>query len=275
MADLKEDLAILGSSIGAAVAAFLSWFYQSSLFGTVTGIFIGAGVTYFVQTRTQKRLWRRDYTMKITEQVYGELFGELKHIINQLQIDGLRDILPSGKWKQIQSDHRYFMVDEKFREEIDGFFKDVDKFNIAFNDVVREIIPDIIKKQEITIFNKNFISATQLIFSYSYDGRRTDTGIPLTSDLRELKTLEDIKMSFLGSLEKTRISGTRFIIKATDPVFFTDDFKSISSYWESCLKLLRENDTFASLPSEKTALLNRSEKIKKDIEKRISESWRI
>jgi len=53
MTDLRENLGwIVGSAI-AAIAAFLSWFYESGLLSALVGIVIGAGITYFVQTRTQ------------------------------------------------------------------------------------------------------------------------------------------------------------------------------------------------------------------------------
>lgn len=120
MSDIREYLGwILGSAF-AGIGTFLSWFYESGLFAAVAGVIVGAGITYFVQTRTQKRIWKREYLIKITEQVYGELFGNIRGEISRLQDRYYRNIQFS-KWIQIQSDHRYFKDDSVFREKLDSF----------------------------------------------------------------------------------------------------------------------------------------------------------
>ena len=67
MTDLNENVTLLIGSIIAGVGAFLSWFYESGLLGAITGVVIGAGITFFVQTRTQKRAWKREYALRNTE----------------------------------------------------------------------------------------------------------------------------------------------------------------------------------------------------------------
>jgi hypothetical protein len=277
MADLKEDIAFIIGSVLAGTGAFLSWFYQSGLLGTVTGIVIGAGITYFVQTRTQKRLWKREYTVKITEQVYGELFGEIKNILNCLENDYLRQIVIQGKWSHIQNDHRYFMVDKRFREEIDSFFKSVEKYNSDCYTIEAKIIPIIIKNQLEVNFKKTARSLPQLVFSYWFDKQRIDTGISVESNLRELKTFKEIEQNELQGLDSSKVTNRHFIIRVVDAYYYEidDNDPRVSAYWDACLKSLREDKTFASLPTEKQNLLKQTTEIKSSLEKRISEPWKV
>ena len=83
MNDLRENLGWIIGSVIAGTVAVLSWVFESGLFAALLGIMIGAGLTYFVQTRTQKRTWKREYAVRIAEEIYGKLFGGVKSIIDK------------------------------------------------------------------------------------------------------------------------------------------------------------------------------------------------
>lgn len=121
MADLRENLNWIISFILGGIATTLGWFFSSGLFSTLIGVIIGATIAYFVQSRTQKRLWKREYSIKIAEQIYGQLYGSMKQIINFLDRRDYVNV-SFGFWETAQSDHRYFMVDERFRKRLDTFF---------------------------------------------------------------------------------------------------------------------------------------------------------
>ena len=113
MNDFRESLGwIIGSAVAGAVAV-VSWIFESGLLATLLGIMIGAGLTYFVQTRTQKRTWEREYSIKIVEEVYGALFREIRSNIRTLKLKFYSG-LSFQTWSTFQDDHRYFMVDEGF-----------------------------------------------------------------------------------------------------------------------------------------------------------------
>lgn len=59
MTDLRGNIGWIIGSVAATVAAFLSWAYESGLISALGGIMVGAGVAYFVQTRTQKSMEKR------------------------------------------------------------------------------------------------------------------------------------------------------------------------------------------------------------------------
>jgi hypothetical protein len=81
----------------------------------VIGVTLGAGVTYFVQTRTQRSVWKREYGIKIAEEVYGKLYGNINPIITMLEKKSY-ERADFNAWEEIKLTHRYFMVDKKFRE---------------------------------------------------------------------------------------------------------------------------------------------------------------
>jgi len=84
MTDVRENLGWLIGSIVTALSLIFGWIYQSGVLSTLVGVAIGAGITYYVQTKTQNRAWKREYAVKIAETVYGSLFKELQRIQRSL-----------------------------------------------------------------------------------------------------------------------------------------------------------------------------------------------
>jgi len=151
MADLRENLGWLLGAIIAGVTAFLIWFYESGLLNTLIGVIIGVGIAYFIQTRTQNRAWKREYSVKIAEQVYGSLYRDIKWTIWSLERKNFRP--PTfEKWGQIQEDHRYFMVDEKFRAKLDSFFERSRKYGFTTSKLRNEVLPKIAREEAERIF---------------------------------------------------------------------------------------------------------------------------
>lgn len=58
MTDLRENLGWLVGSIATAIAMAVGWFISSGVVVNLLFLLIGSGITYFVQTRTQKRAWK-------------------------------------------------------------------------------------------------------------------------------------------------------------------------------------------------------------------------
>lgn len=290
MTDLKEDFAIVITSLTTGVFAFLSWFYQSSIFGTVTGLVIGAGITFFVQTRSQKRIWKREYAIKTIEQVYSKLYGEVKIIVSSLKRDNLEDVFIVGNWSLIENDHRYFMVDEKFRQRLEQFYSTLAKYNSAiseFNWLTSRILTNSAK----IIFNKEPENTPNLSYSCHVGDKQHSFQPAAESYLRRLQTLEQMKKQILSDTDLTKpITNERFIISfyfrdnQTSNVlpipqisrsFEDDNIEHISAYWELCLKSFRESKSYMYANKEKPILQKEANDIIKTIEKRISEPWKI
>jgi hypothetical protein len=289
MADLKEDFAVISSTVIAGVGAFLSWFYQSGLLGTLTGIMIGAGITYFVDKRTQKRVWKREYAVKATEQVYGELYGEVKTIAAGLSEENtfFRQITSQQKWAAIANDHRYFMVDEEFREQLDRFYKALDEYNISCYYLDRESRRALIKCAKIS-FDREPDSTVNLLFTYYLNKVRHDIPIETDSHLRRFEAIYEMEKNELFNVDQTLVKGKQFkltfnymnyqlppYLPPTSTRFEEDNVDRITAYWNLCLQSLKQDANYSYVKKEKPALLKEAIEIKKSIEKRISEPWKI
>jgi hypothetical protein len=79
MTNSRENLGWLLGSIVTAIAMAVGWLISSGVVVNLLFLLIGFGITYFVQTRTQKRAWKREYSVKIVETVYGPFYKELKN----------------------------------------------------------------------------------------------------------------------------------------------------------------------------------------------------
>jgi len=68
MTDIRENFDLMISSILASLAIIIGWIVQSGTIVALVSVLIGAAISYFVQTRTQKRAWKREYSVKLLKQ---------------------------------------------------------------------------------------------------------------------------------------------------------------------------------------------------------------
>ena len=78
MTDLRGNIGWIIGSVVATVAAFLSGAYESGLISTLGGIMVGAGVAYFVQTRTQKSMEKRVFCQDCRDSLWSFVQGDEK-----------------------------------------------------------------------------------------------------------------------------------------------------------------------------------------------------
>jgi hypothetical protein len=101
MTNVREGVGwIIGSAI-AGIGAFLSWFYESGLLAAIVGIVTGAGITFFVQSRTQERAWKREYALKNTEAIYGPLYEDIDKVLSYC--GEAFHYVYSHKWREIKN----------------------------------------------------------------------------------------------------------------------------------------------------------------------------
>ena len=272
MTDLRENFGWVIGSIVAAIAAFLGWFYESGLLNTIIGIIIGAGIAFFVQTRTQKRAWKREYAVRIAEEVYGSLFRQVKWIVWSLVKTHYRQ-LNFEQWGQFQEDHRYFMVDEKFRTKLDELFERVRNYNKAVYELENVILPKIVNEETKRIFNVDTDEHARLEVKYS-KGHRPHSGTP--SIIRCLISQTHPKDDVLsGESDVSNVECVVNIRQRSGETFHSQDLSKFSEFWESCLKKMRKDKTHKFIIEENDKLLEEARKVKKELVKRIEEPWRI
>jgi hypothetical protein len=299
MPDLREGVGwVVGSTI-AAIGAFASWFYQSGLFGTVVGIMIGAGITYFVQTRTQKRIWKREYSLRAIEQIYSPLYGVIIELIKILEQKDNRN-WSFGHWDSVEKDYRYFMVDKKFRAKLDAFSNDMKKRNDAINKLETLLIPQIIKDTARETFPEkpNDSQPLSLDIEMYLKGKQKVSFQPnLIFHLKKHQTLDDIADYATQnlSLKKEEISDVCSKIvfwKEENPLdpyrqnlekkgdhsqskFVSINQKYNLDFYAKCLHKTELLQEYQLVIGENDKLLEYAKEIKKELIKRIEEPWNI
>ena len=272
MSDLRENLGWIIGSIATAIAMAFGWIYQSGILGTLVGIIVGAGIAFFIQTKTQKRAWKREYSVRIAEEVYGSLFSGIKGIILALERKGYWH-LGFDAWRTMQDDHRYFMVEKKFRIKLDDFFKRLENYNTAISKLRGDILPEIVYQETERVFNIEPDEITRLDVKYKEKRRSISSSSdiinclisethPRDHALRDTSEVSDVEC-FVNVRQR---GGT---------TFRSHDMNEFSKFWESCLRRTKEDKTYKFVSEENDKLLVEARNVQKEIVKRIEEPWKI
>jgi hypothetical protein len=274
MTDSRENLGWLLGSIVTALGLIFGWILQSGVLNTLVGVAIGAGITYYVQTKTQNRAWKREYTIKIVEEVYGNLFKQVKTIIQSLEEKYYTYWISFDKWKEFQQDHRYFMVDDNFRVKLDDFDERLDKYSrsaIKLNDVIRKIV---IEETERVFGEKiNQIPQVEVRYmkGYSQSSTMPDLIRCLASETHPIEIPKRNESDVTG-LELTLIITS--IDNKTSKIPYSLN-KNLEKFWQSCIKRMKENETYRFVVEENSKILEDARKLREEIVKRIEEPWKI
>jgi len=272
MTDLRENLGWLIGSTATAIAMAIGWFISSGVVVNLLFLLVGSGITYFVQTRTQKRAWKREYTVKIAEEVYGSLFRHVKWIIPSLEEKHYRQ-LSFEEWRLIQDDYRYFMVDEKFRTKLDEVFERVQNYNMAIYKLENIILPKIVNEETKRVFNVDTDEHARVEVKY-VEGNLPHSGTPST--IRCLISQTHPKDDVLrGTTEISNVECLVNVRRKDGTTFHDPDMEKFNQFWESCLRRMKEDKTYNFIIEENEKLLKEARNLKKEIVKRIEEPWKI
>lgn len=273
MTNSRENLGWLLGSIVTAIAMAVGWLISSGVVVNLLFLLIGFGITYFVQTRTQKRAWKREYSVKIVETVYGPFYKELKKIIEYLQRRYYTYGANLGLWKEFQQDHRYFMVDEDFRTRLDRLCK---RLEMYFEAVVR-LRSEIVKKiviEETERFYKiktNEIPTIQINYTKNYQ-KRSDNPDFIECVISERHPIDSVKLNEPGSSDLDLVLRIISIDNKPTNIPYSSDF---DKFWQSCIKRMKEEEAYKFMVQENSSLLEEARRVQKEIVKRIEEPWKI
>ena len=272
MNDLRENLGWIIGSIVTAVAMTVGWLLESGVVVNVLFLLIGFGITYFVQTRTQKRAWKREYAVRIAEEVYGSLFSRVKWIIPSLEEKGHRR-LSFDEWRNIQDDHRYFMVEKKFRKKLDEFYERVENYDRAIYDLREKILPEIANEETERVFKIKTDDNARLEVRYTEKHRNISTTPNIIECLISQTHPKDHALRDTSEISSVEcFVNIRQMDKRT---FHLHRLEKFNEFWESCLKRMKEDKTYKFIIEENDKLLEEARNVQKEIVKRIEEPWKI
>jgi len=175
------------------------------------------------------------------------------------------------QWGQIQEDHRFFMVDERFRDKLDAFFGRVRRYNDSVRELQTKILPNIINKEAGRAFHTS-VQTEEIELEVRYKDR---TQIVSTSP-------EIIKCLF------SQIHPKDYVIKSNPEIVILEfhlkwgqvpasprDEDRFDEFWESCLKRMKEDKNYQSILKETDGLIGEAKDVRKKVVERIQEPWKI
>jgi len=270
--DVQENIGIFLGSLATALGIILGFIFQSGVLNTLVGVAIGAGITYYVQTKTQNRAWKREYSVKIAEVVYGALFKEFKSIVQKLSERYPIYQTSFDTWKEFQQDHRYFMVDESFREKLDLFAEQLDDYSKAAVKLGAEI-RNIIYEETERVFGvkTSQIPRPEITYMKKY------THCSNTPDLVQCVASEITPMDF-ATRGETDVSDEKltFIMTSLEGhQIHSHDLPIFDKFWQSCLNRMKENNTFKDVISKNLKIIIIVAGLASEITERIEKPWKI
>jgi len=150
MTDWRENLGWLIGSIATAITLALGWLFESGVLNTIVGIVVGAGIALFIQSRTQKRAWKREDFVTMRDKIYGPIFRELNEISADIEDSQTYYLLEhSKKLTEITAHYLFHNMKRdlisKFIAILDGLEK-YESIHHATQTLVLQKIRDEVKK---------------------------------------------------------------------------------------------------------------------------------
>lgn len=275
MTALRDNLSWLVIMVVAGLVALLSWFYSSELFATVAGVLIGAGVTYVVQTRTQKNSWKREYSVKIAEDVYGALYSEVSGIVADLETGRFFQLI-FGKWGEFRKDHRHLMVTKEFREQLDKLSEGVKEYDDDDLRLIQEVLPGIVNEASKTVFG---LIANTINIEVKYKHANGNYGQENYNPLECLTRRKHPREIVLESYPRSEILGIQVSFGYAQEVFRplpsppTVDEAKFNEFWNLCREQEERNELYKTVIQKQSLLLKESKLILEELTKRIEEPW--
>ena len=278
MTDLRENLGWVIGSIVTAIAVALSWFVSSGIFTTLLAVLVGAGITYFVQTRTQRktqeRAWKREYTLDIIQKIYGPLFEEIDTFLRYMRME-IYQSLSTPKWWEIKSTYTYLMLDEGFKRKMEQLYEKVEVFNRTLIKIQKETIATIVKEEA-----EKFLGFQPKALDLVVKGKQFNewTSRKVEIPLTLLKRKQPIEMvSDLYPELKEPSFHLEIINPSGNPYSYThpDWIKEFDKFWKRSSRRLEANFTVKTLRKQYSELIEEMEKTKKELETRIQQQWKV
>ena len=277
MVHWRDNVGLVLGSIGGAVAIVLGFLREYEFVSALLGTVFGAGIAYFVTTRTQKRVWKREYAVRVAIDVYSDLFGAIKSVILGLGNKSF-NYIDFQEWMLMQDDHRYLMVTKEFRERLDRFLEQLKKYSKEVVKVRRDIIPEIVIAKIERIFGIKTYSVPNTLVRYKKGRKTPESSVNIVDCL--ISGMNPVECA-TGNVTLTSEELTESIfwfeidlIGNPNPLKF-EKRPEMDEFLVSSREELKKNGTYNFIVEENAKLLEEARELKQEIANRIEEPWKI
>lgn len=263
---------VIISSIAGA-GALASAFINLSIAGPIIGLIAGSVITYFVQNRTQRRAWRRDYVIKSIDSIYGPLHDEsikIEETYNNTKSLGIYFLFIPNTWSKIKNEYTYHLIDdENFRKEINAFYELVDECNTLVS-YAKDKVTEIIRNRG-SKFYDFAVENIGYYFRLSTGMRDApDTvgclinGIHPRDAFKKSSEVWEVSVVFKdhGSLSSNNLKSEK-------------DFQDFDKLWEIMLKDVSEDQNIPKMKLLYDKVQSENLKLRKKLVERIQLQWKV
>lgn len=218
-------------------------------------------------------MWKREYALRNTETVYGPLFQHLDSVLPYHN-----ESVPQGvsfyKWDEIKRTYQYLMIDDKFRNRLNGLSEKTENYSVKLRNV-RRLAHDIA------------VEETRVAFP-SYQEVFPEFNIkPPNSQIQNIHISESLirqEHPYKSALKEKKEHETHEYFIALNPIKggkgsllkYESDVKRIfDEMWERCYQRIRQNTDFQAIQKEYPEIVKEIRSIRKGLIRRIQEPWKI
>lgn len=274
MVDLRENLEWIVGSAGAGVAVLVGWLLSSGTALNLVFLLLGAGITYFVQSRTQKKAWQREYSVKTAKTVFGPLYRDVTSMIAVLRRGDL-GWARFGKWQEFQQDGTKFEVDEKFRGKLDSLLKRAEEYDGFLSENRSRVLPRLLREEAGEVFR---MSARPRDVNVVFDARGDGEPFKFSKDesalVEHLIMKTDPRTELSKRYTELKIANITIMageLDATGP----DAETKFDELWKACLKRMEEGGENFNFQRRTEEILQEAEKIRQELARRIEKARKI
>ena len=133
MTDLQENLSWIIGSIATATAIAIGWFVSSGAVVNLLFLLIGAGITYFVQTKTQARAWKRENALTMRDKVYGPIFREMNEILESMELGKSPEWEITSRLKEMKTQYLFYNMRRDLKNKFYTLAEKLDKYQTIYS----------------------------------------------------------------------------------------------------------------------------------------------
>ncbi len=121
----KEDFSALISFIGGIIGAASAWIAGLGIISVLISVGLGSLLTYIVGSKTQRKTWKREATLRKIDTIYGPLYEEITETVELFSNDVsiVYDYPSAEKWTSIKKKYYYLLIDADLRNELSRFYE--------------------------------------------------------------------------------------------------------------------------------------------------------